>query len=100
MGAYEWTGGFDPLRFIVPTGLPGEVTEAIKVFELDGVITIVSGLSITGKAKVTDMAGRTIAMQNLVAGSPLHFNQHLVPGVYMVSVLTKNQTLSQKIVIR
>ncbi len=66
----------------------------------NGTITINQLESMTGKVKVSDMLGRSIAMENMVADTPLQINLNSTPGVYVVTVYTKSKTYSQKVVIR
>jgi len=78
-------------------------TEATNNFTLyvdNGTITINQLESMSGKVKVSDMLGRTVAMENLVADTPLRIKLNSLPGVYVVTVYTKSKTYSQKVVIR
>jgi len=88
------------LSFKSPTSISEEIDENFIVNVTDGIITINQSESLTGKVKVSDMLGRTVAMENLVADTPLKINLNSVPGVYVVTVYTKSKTYSQKVVIR
>lgn len=99
MGAYERSNAIDPLRPLSPTSMPDELASGIRVLAENNVISVIADPSITGKARITDMAGRTLSMENL-NGSVLRFNLNLLPGIYLVSILTKTQTYSKKVVIR
>ena len=77
-----------------------EVTNNFTVYVDNGTITINQLESLTGTVKVSDMLGRTIAMENMVAETPLQINLNSTPGVYVVTVYTKSKTYSQKVVIR
>jgi hypothetical protein len=88
------------LSFKSPTSIKEETEEKFSVSVINGVITLRSDQSLAGTVKVSDMLGRTVAMENLVADTPLKINLNSVPGVYVVTVYTKSKTYSQKVVIR
>jgi len=95
----------DSLRFMLSFEDASSISfqEAAKNFTIvvdNGTITINQLESMSGKVKVSDMLGRTVAMENLVADTPLKINLNSVPGVYVVTVYTKSKTYSQKVVIR
>jgi len=77
-----------------------EATDNFTLYVDNGAITINQLESMSGKVKVSDMLGRTVAMENMVADTPLQINLNSTPGVYVVTVYTKSKTYSQKVVIR
>jgi hypothetical protein len=87
------------LSFKSPTSISEEIDENFIVNVTDGIITINQSKSLTGKVKVSDMLGRIIAMENMVAETPLQISLNSTPGVYVVTVYTKSKTYSQKVVI-
>jgi hypothetical protein len=88
------------LAFKDYTSVSKEEFANFKVYEEDGIVTILADPLISGRARITDLSGRTIANGSLIAGLPLHFNMNRIPGVYMVSVISKKQSFIQKIVMR
>jgi len=78
-------------------------TETVNPFNISivsGVVNVgTASAGLSGKVKVTDMTGRTIAVQNLVSGVPTRINLKATPGVYVVSVYTSKNIYSRKVVV-
>lgn len=88
------------LHFLNATSIPDPArANAFTVRSNDGIISINTIQSLTGKVVVSDMVGRTIARAALVAGSPTRINLNGKPGIYVVSVISSNGISSQKVMI-
>jgi hypothetical protein len=94
-----------PDRFVLhlanATAVPEPTTEnPFIISSMNCVVTVVSSLSgLSGKVIVTDMLGRTIAIQNFISGVPTQINLKGKPGAYVLSFRTSNNTFSRKVVV-
>jgi hypothetical protein len=89
------------LHFKNTTSIPEtEAENPFNISIIDGVINVgTSSAGLSGKIRVSDMTGRTIAVQNLVSGTPTRVNLEATPGVYVVSVYTSKDIYSRKVVV-
>jgi fibronectin-binding autotransporter adhesin len=75
------------------------IAQNFTVYAENGVINILQTQNLAGEVIITDMAGRTIASVNLIAGTPTHVNMQGHPGVYIVSIISPNGVSNAKIIV-
>jgi len=89
------------LHFTTFTSVPQNKDEnTFNVSISNGVVKVNTAISgATGKIKITDMTGRTIATKNLATSAPTLINLNVKPGVYLVSVYSSGTVYSRKVVV-
>ncbi len=66
----------------------------------DGIIKVETATAgFAGKVRVTDIIGRTLAMGDLVSGTPVQFNLKAKTGIYLVTVYTSTRSFSRKVLL-
>ena len=95
--------GYIRVDWFTPDGLSSWGDGRLTILGTDGYIEVRKNIDVSsglsGKIRVSDMTGRTIAVQNLVSGTPTRVNLEATPGVYVVSVYTSKDIYSRKVVV-
>jgi hypothetical protein len=89
------------MRFQDATSITNlDTARDFTIYAENDVITVLQTRKLSGKITVTDMAGRTVAIASLMAGSPMRIDMCGHTGVFIVSILTSRGISNTKIILK
>jgi hypothetical protein len=102
--SFTATTGDDPNRFRLhfkdATSVADPAGSGYTIYSLDGVIHVFTEQATSGKVMVSDMAGRTLASETMMAGTPTRINLGHHTGVYIVSIITSKGSFNEKVLVQ